>query len=419
MKLHFYGGASEVGRSAIMVRDERSFIFDYGVKMDDNQMDYPIKVPDVDAVLLSHAHLDHSGSVPVLYAEESVPTFGTEGTLMLSELLLEDALSIAKKEHKHPRFHKKQLGTMINRYVRMAYEKPYEFGNYSLTMYDAGHICGSAITLVERHNARENCRIVYTGDFKMQHQYLHSGAKKVKSDVLIIESTYAGREHADRNQLVNSFISKIRETLDNGGTALVPAFAIGRSQEIMAILYKHGLIDYAYLDGMAKEATKIIMRHPDSISDKKLLNDAAEGINWVKDRMQRRQVLEEPSIIVTTAGMLNGGPALEYIRHMNSDSQIFLTGYQVEGTNGRTLLEKGYIVDNGNKIKVNAPVTKFDFSAHAGDADLHEYIRASAPNTVICVHGEANATRIFAERLRSEGFDAYAPKVGDTIELGG
>lgn len=417
MKLHFYGGASEVGRSAIMVRDERSFVFDYGIKIEDNQMDYPIKVPNVDAVLLSHAHLDHSGSVPVIYTEQSVPTFGTEGTLMLSDLLLEDALGIAKKEHRHPRFHKKQLGTMVNRYVRMQYEKPYGFGNYSISMYDAGHICGSAITLVERHNAKENRRIVYTGDFKVQHQYLHSGAKKVKSDVLIIESTYAGREHANRSQLINSFIEMIKETLDNGGTALVPAFAIGRSQEIIAMLYKHGLIEYAYLDGMAKEATKIIMKHPDAISDKELLNNAAEGINWVEDRTQRRRILEEPSIVVTTAGMLNGGPAIEYIKHMNSDSQVFLTGYQVEGTNGRTLLEKGYIVDNGNRIKVGVPVTKFDFSAHAGDADLHEYIRASAPNTVICVHGEAEATREFAAGLRNEGFEAYAPKVGDTIEL--
>ncbi len=417
MKLHFYGGASEVGRSAIMIRDERSFLFDYGIKIEDDQMDYPTQVPTVDAVLLSHAHLDHSGSVPVIYTEQSAPTFGTEGTLMLSELLLEDALSIAKKEHRHPRFHKKQLSTLMNRYVRMGYDKPYEFGNYTLSMHDAGHICGSAVTLIERHKARSNRRIVYTGDFKLQHQYLHSGAKKIPSDVLIIESTYAGREHGDRNQLINNFISKIKETLDNGGTALVPAFAIGRSQEILAMLYKHGLSEYTYLDGMAKKATKIVMKHPDSISDTKLLNDAAESVNWVEDRTQRRHIVEEPSIVVTTAGMLNGGPAMEYIKRINSDSHIFLTGYQVEGTNGNTLLEKGYVVDNGNRIKVNVPVTKFDFSAHAGEADLHEYIRASAPNTVVCVHGEANATRLFAEELRNEGFDAHAPKVGDTIDL--
>lgn len=417
MKLHFYGGASEVGRSAIMVRDERSFLFDYGIKIDNNTMEYPTGVPDVDAVLLSHAHLDHSGSVPVIYTEQSVPTFGTEGTLMLSELLLEDALNIAKKEHRYPKFHKKQLGTMLNRYVRMSYGKPYEFGNYTLSMYDAGHICGSAITLIERHRAQSNKRIVYTGDFKLQHQYLHSGAKKVASDVLIIESTYAGREHADRNQLINNFVGKIRETLDNGGTALVPAFAIGRSQEIMVMLYKHGLIDYAHLDGMSKEATKIMLKHPDSISDIGALTEAADRINWVEDRTARKRVLEEPAIVITTAGMLNGGPAMDYIRRINSDSHIFLTGYQVEGTNGRTLLERGFIVDNGNRIKVNVPVTKFDFSAHAGDADLHEYIRASSPNTVVCVHGEANATKVFADDLRNEGFDAYAPKVGSTIEL--
>jgi putative mRNA 3-end processing factor len=417
MKLSFLGGAHEVGRSAILLQDKRSLLFDYGVMIDD-VIKYPISTPKADALILSHAHLDHSGSSPSLYNEMSLPTIGTSPTLGLSELLLNDTIKISRKEHTKINFHKKQLEKFSKRFMQIGYKKQVHLGDFDIELFDAGHIAGSAITLVERAKAKNNKRIVYTGDFKMSPQFLHEGAKPVRSDVLIIESTYATREHPDRNKLVHDFIEGVREVTDNGGIALVPAFAVGRSQELLALLYENGLIERTYIDGMAREATEIVLSNRGFIRNANVLSKAANECNWVKDIADRREALQGSSIVVTTAGMLNGGPAMHYITRLNKESKVFLTGYQVEGTKGRRLMDTGKIyVDEVDK-EFHLQVGFYDFSAHSGMSDLYKFVRESAPNTVICVHGSPENTEAFAENLKGEGFDAYAPKVGDTIDLG-
>ena len=417
MKLSFFGGAHEVGRSAIFLQDKRNLLFDYGVKIDD-VTEYPIAEPKADALILSHAHLDHSGSSPSLYNEMSMPTIGTSPTLGLSELLLNDTIKISRKEHTKINFHKRQLDKFSKRFMETDYKRPLHLGNFDIELYDAGHIAGSAITLVERTNAKNNKRIVYTGDFKMSPQLLHEGAKPVKSDVLIIESTYATREHPDRNKLVHDFVEGVKETTDNGGIALVPAFAVGRSQELLAILYKNGLIERTYIDGMAREATEIVLSNKKFIRNADLLSKAANECNWVNDLADRKRALEGGSIVVTTAGMLNGGPAMHYITRLNSESKVFLTGYQVEGTRGRRLMNTGKIYIEEVDKEFNLQVGFYDFSAHSGMSDLYKFVRESAPNIVVCVHGSPENTEAFAENLKGEGFEAYAPKVGDTIDLG-
>ena len=201
MLLKFLGGAREVGKSAVLMQDGKNLLFDYGIKID-HKVEYPVTAQHVDAVILSHAHLDHSGSVPIIYNSELVPTFGTMPTLKLSELLLNDSLELAKKEHMQPRFHKRQISSLMNRYISMDYHSRKEFGNFGIEMYDAGHVSGSAITLVERKTSKENKRIVYTGDYKLEEQYLHKGAEIVNADVLITESTYATRDHPEREKLI-------------------------------------------------------------------------------------------------------------------------------------------------------------------------------------------------------------------------
>jgi putative mRNA 3-end processing factor len=417
MLLHFFGGAQEVGRSAILFKGEKSFMLDYGVKLD-HKTEYPVSLPSIDACVVSHAHLDHSGFLPAIYDEQLVPTFGTPPTLELSKLLLEDSLNIAKKERTQPKFHKRQIRTLENRFISMNYQQTQRFGDYEITLHDAGHITGSAITLIENKNAGENKRLVYTGDFKLHEQLLHGGAEVVKSDVLVIESTYATRHHPDREELTKNFINEINETLERGGTALVPVFAVGRSQEILAILEKHGLGGATYIDGMARSATKIATGHPKFIKNADLLSKAINEANWIDEANERKGALDGPSVILTTAGMLNGGPVLHYITKLNKNSKIFLTGYQVEGTNGRRLLEGKSIIVDDMEVKIQTPVSFYDFSAHAGMNELYEYVNRSSPHTVVCVHGDKENTEAFAETLRGEGFDAYAPKVGDTIRLG-
>jgi putative mRNA 3-end processing factor len=417
MQIEFFGGAQEVGKSAIMLHDGKRIMLDYGIKVGATRAEYPKNPGRVDGVILSHAHLDHSGAVPVIYNDSFVPTFGTAPTMKLSELLLNDSLEIARKEHYQPRFHKRQISSFMNRYISLNYGSKCGLGDFSIEMHDAGHICGSAVTLIERTRAKENKRIVYTGDFKLEEQYLHKGAEVVKSDVLITESTYAIREHPNRNKLIAEIIDEIRGVLDNGGTALVPVFAVGRSQEMLTILHRHRLTPVTYMDGMARAATSIITKYPAFIRHDAVLSKAVEESMVIKDKVDRRNALNEPSIILTTAGMLNGGPVLNYITKLNKNSKILLTGYQVEGTNGATLLAKGYVVIDGNAVRIKTPAKYYDLSAHASKTDLYNYVKQSSPQTVICVHGSPECATDFAENLKLEGFDAHAPKIGDVIKL--
>ena len=416
MQLKFYGGAQEVGRSAILMKDDRSLLFDFGVKLD-HRMEFPVGSPKADALIVSHAHLDHSGFSPGLYNENLTPSFGTQPTLRLSNLLLDDSLGIAKKEHTKPQFSNRQLKEFINRYISMDYHHVTHFGNFDIEFFDAGHICGSSISLVERMQAKDYRRVVYTGDFKLSPQLLHKGAEVVKSDVLIIESTYATREHQDRKKVVKDFIDGVKRVVDNGGTALVPAFAVGRSQELLALLYQHDLAQYTFFDGMSKDATQIVLNSPNYIANYDLLSKAAMNVNWITERDERKEALNGPSVILTTGGMLHGGPVLDYITKLGPNSEIFLTGYQQEGTNGKTLMQDGTIIIQGVKHRIPQPVSFNDFSAHAGMSDLFEYVKRSDPKAVVCVHGDEDNTISLASALKEEGFAAYAPKIGDSIKF--
>ncbi len=416
MQLKFFGGAQEVGRSAIFMKDDRSLLFDYGIKID-KEIEYPTSIPNADAMILSHAHLDHSGFTPAVYNELYIPTFGTQPTLRLSNLLLDDSVNIAKKQHIKPKFHRKQVNEFVNRYISLDYHSAAHFGNFDIEFFDAGHIAGSSITLVERALGKDFKRVVYTGDFKLESQLLHKGAEIVKSDLLIIESTYATKEHPDRAAMEKKFIDGVKKVLDNKGTALVPAFAVGRSQELLLMLHKHGLSQYTYIDGMAKDATSIVLNHSGFIRNADLLTKASREAVWIGDRSERGEPLNGGAIVLTTSGMLNGGPVMDYLPKLNKNSHIFLTGYQQEGTNGRSLLDSGTVILEGHKRSIETPVSFYDFSAHAGRKDLFEYIKESGPKAVVCVHGDRENAKKMAEELNLQGYDAYAPKIGDSIKL--
>ena len=416
MQLRFLGGAQEVGRSAIVLKGDRTLMLDYGVKID-HKIEYPIGMPKMDAMIVSHAHLDHSGFTAAVYNEMNIPAFGTLPTLQLSTLLLEDSIKIARKEHTKAFFHKRQVRNFNSKFISLNYHTTAHLGDFDIELYDAGHISGSAITLVEKAHGIGNKRVVYTGDFKLGEQTLHSGAEVVKSDVLVMESTYASKDHPDRKNTIAGMVERIKEVLDNGGNALIPVFAVGRAQEVLSILYQNGLTPSTYIDGMAKAATSIVINHPKFISNKDVLTSAIRETTWIEERAARREALNGPSIIVTTAGMLNGGPVLDYITKLNRNSHIFLNGYQVEGTNGRTLIDNGYITLDEQRKKINTPVSFHDLSAHADKKELHEYVKRSSPNAVVCLHGSPENTKLLASDLKDEGFKSYAPKVGDVIDI--
>ncbi len=411
MILKFYGAAQEVGRSAIVLKLDKTFMLDYGIKLG-TEIQIPVSEPKIDALLLSHAHLDHSGDVPALYKDQDFPAFATNPTFKLSDLLLKDSINIAKKNRTKSQFNKKNLSKFKMMQRPKRYHTEFEFGNSRISFHDAGHVCGSAITRIEN----DGKTIVYTGDFKLSHQLLHNGAEIVKSNVLITESTYARKNHPVRDELTKQFIEKIKETLDNGGTALIPAFAVGRGQDILSMLEKNNLTPRVFLAGMIKKASGIALNHKEFMSNPHLLENAMSHVEFI-DKKHQKRILDEPAIILTTAGMLNGGPVLKYIDKLPNNSHIFLTGYQVEGTNGRMLMDSGYIVDNGEKKKINTPYTFFDFSAHADKNDLIEYAKKSSPETIVCVHGDKDNAVALADDLREQGFDAYAPQLGETIKI--
>lgn len=414
MNIKFLGGASEVGRSGFLIEGRTKILLDYGIKVESNT-EYPQSAGKIDGCIISHAHLDHSGFSPSVFQNGFPNMFATEPTMALAELLIEDSIKVHKKRHEHPRFHRNQLKTMLGRYTPCEYGKRYVLGEYDISMYDAGHICGSAISLVERN--KDGRRLVYTGDFKMEKQLLEDGADVVKSDVLIMESTYATKDHPDREKMMKQFADEVREVVDNNGIALVPVFAVGRSQEMLALMNKYGLIDRTFIDGMAKAATEIVERHPTYIRNVDVLKGAIRRAMWVESPRNRKHALEGGSVILTTSGMLNGGPVLDYITKLNKESKIFLTGYQAEGTNGRKLTEGNPLDIDGDEFRVRTPVSIYDFSAHAGKTDLHRYVKESDPETVVCVHGSEENVNALAADLKLEGFNAIAPKVGETINI--
>lgn len=416
LEIEFLGGASEVGRSSILLRGEKKILLDCGIKVDHGSRNaYPMPAGPVDAFILSHAHLDHSGFAPSLYLSRNPVSFGTQPTLNLSELLIEDSMKIERETHNSPKFFNRQLKAFRNNYIGMEYGKEADFTDLTISFSDAGHIPGSAVTSIQ--NSRTDRRLVYTGDFRLEPQMLHGGAKIAKSDVLITESTYSTSDHPDRTDVISEFVEDVKAVVETRGTALLPCFAVGRAQELLAVLQSNGLMENTFIDGMAKAATSIILQDKGFISNAGLLQEAWDSVVMVDGPAQRKAALRGGSVVVTTAGMLNGGPIMNYITRANDRSKVFLTGYQADGTNGRKITEGRQIDVNGRKFKLRIPHAFYDFSAHAGRSEILRYVKESSPETVFCVHGDRENTNHLAEELRSEGYDAYSPMLGDRVRI--
>jgi putative mRNA 3-end processing factor len=262
----------------------------------------------------------------------------------------------------------------------------------------------------------KNVNILYTGDIKLEETRLLEPAYTdfPETDILIVESTYFGVEHPNRKELERAFVESILETLANKGHVIIPAFAVGRTQEVLMILEDYGITPY--VDGMGRDVCSIIERYPDYIKSVKALRRAIKNAIPV-ERGRREDLLREPCVIVTTAGMLNGGPALFYISRLYNDSKskILLTGYQVEGTNGHLALNSG-MINLGNRIvKLKMGVEQYDFSAHADDRQLKEFVEIvvnRGAEMVFTMHGED--CEGFATWIRENlGVEAHAPKNGE------
>ena len=409
MKLRFLGGAREVGRSALLVND--SLLVDFG-SLASNPPQFPVETPDPDAVVVSHGHLDHVGAVPALLSGTSRPPIHwTPPTRELALTLARDTLKLHGGTLQCP-FTENDVRRVTETSRTHGYREPFEAADHEVTFYDAGHIPGSAHVLVDDGDTR----LLYTGDYHTDDQRLVSGTTaRPEADVVVCESTYSDVDHEDRGDVEERFARSVETTLWEGGTVVVPAFAIGRTQEMMLVCEEYDIP--CYVDGMGTQVTEMLRRHPEYVRDADALRRAKSHARFVTGRDgQRKRITDQKAAIITTSGMLSGGPAMTYIPEIRSNpvNKITLTGYQVEGTPGRDLLETGSAEIDGRVMPVSAQVEQYDFSAHADRGGLVDFLDAYRDVPVLVNHGDRCGR--FAEELRADGFDASAPSIGEPIE---
>jgi len=412
VELEFKGACREIGRSAVLVDDK--LMMDYGVSPGEH-IKYPINGSRPEAVLLSHAHIDHSGAIPKLM-DLNPDIFMTPPTFDLAHMLAKDTLRIAERKGKMPAYDSNDLSKFAHETKLVDTGFEFHTHGYDVEFLNAGHIPGASAIHVRD---KEDKTLFYTGDINTDDTRLVLGAIDFPdSDILITESTYFGDEHPPRKEIEKEFIDSVQDTLNVGGSVIIPAFAIGRTQEILMLLDSYGI--RAYVDGMGVQAYKIMSKHPEYIRNPAHLKKAFANATMVTGRKRNRIALDS-SVVVTTAGMLNGGPALYYIDKLYKDpiSKIILTGYQVEGTNGRMALDTGNIDNDGFIQHLKPKVEQYDFSAHSGDKELKEMVKEfcdKGTEHVFTMHGDN--CEGFADWIKEEiGVEAVAPEIGERFTI--
>ncbi len=408
MDIQFLGGASEVGRLGMLFRrGPEMLLFDYGMLPKDPPQ-YPLRAPPVDLAFVSHAHLDHSGMIPWVCGRHETQVVLTPPTAEVSDLLLRDSLKVAAIEGFDPPFDEDDLAATRRNFRTLDFDESVDAAGMEVTLHPAGHIPGATMYEI---NAAET--VLFTGDLHTLTTDLVWGARPVPCDTLVIESTYAGRRHPDRLKTEREFIEKIRQVHHRGGVALVPCFAVGRTQDVLLMLAKAKM--GSWLDGMGKTVNSIYSHHAGYLRSLKKLREAMGRTRVVGSERAADRALKEADVIVCTSGMLDGGPVLRYLEQIRNDprSAVLLTGFQVEGTNGRRLMEDGVITLRGVDVKVKAEWQKFDFSAHAGHDELVRFIEGCDPKRVVLMHGDNR--QALADAL--EGREVLLPVEGQWYTL--
>lgn len=456
------GGFQEVGRSSILLETQESkILLDFGynpsaptLKQSMPRLDVAnIPVEDIDAVVVTHAHLDHCGLVPLLFKfGYEGPVYATEATRDLMILLQLDLLDISKREGKPLPFdlqdvHKALLHTVTLKYGEVTDIAP----DVRLTFYRAGHILGSAIAHLHIGVGLHN--IVYTSDFKYGKTRLldeaHTEFPRV--DTLLMESTYGNATQLPRDEAEAKFVDVINRTLQRKGKVLIPTLAVGRAQEVLAILataMDEGKIPETpvYVEGMINEVTAIHTAYPDLLSSeiRNLINEGRnpflhKAFKVVEPGKARVEVVDsdEPAVILATSGMLTGGPAVEYFKIMASDPKntILFVNYQVEGTLGRKVKDgvknvNLVVEDKLETITINMEVEAIEgFSGHSDQNQLLAYLESLTPKPkkIILNHGEPEATNklysLIEERKKKNRSlipattEVYKPRVLDSLAL--
>ncbi len=419
MKITILGSGKEVGRSGFLVTSNNTnVLLDYGVMLK-REPSFPIHVrpKDISTVVLTHAHLDHSGNIPSLFLSGSnISVLGTNPTFELSDLLIEDMLKISGF---YLPFEYADLTNMMSHSKTLQYKEKHLVNDMEITLYESGHIIGGSSILVEV----EGKRIFYTGDINKRGSKLLRPADLdlPEVDILIIESTYSQTEQAPREESEKNLVQFAYDVIERGGTLFIPAFSVERAQEIACVLKATNFKHRISMDGMALKANEIMLRNPSFLRDPDGFKKIIMEVEWVKGWQRRKHLVKEPGVIISPAGMLVGGTALFYLQEIakNPNNGIALVSYQGKGTPGRLLLEKGLVSYNGKTKKSLAEVKHYEFSGHSSRTELFEILSKIKGNPrVLTVHGDDMSCTKFASEIKEKyGFDAIAPDNGQIVEV--
>ena len=450
------GGFREVGRSAILVQTSESrVLLDCGINAGSKNplRAFPrlnssaFNLESLDAVVISHAHLDHCGFLPFLYKYGyDGPVYCSEPTLSLMTLLQLDYLDVAKGEGVTALYDQKDVRNTVLHTIPTKEGSVTDISpDIKLTTHNSGHILGSV--LVHLHIGEGLHNIVYTGDFKYGNTWLLGPAISdfPRVETLIVESTYGAPNDVmpSRKEAEGKLVSLINASLEKGGKILIPVPAVGRAQEIMLVVdgyMKSGLLKEApvYLEGMVNEATAIHTAYPeylarsvrDLIFHQEINPFQSDNFVNVKDHSSRQEVIHGgPAVILATSGMLEGGPSVEYFKELAFDenSTLIFVSYQIEGTLGhrvqKGIHEAPIMTREGkvNVIKIELKVESVEgFSGHSDRRQIISYLRkiSPRPDNVIVNHGEKRKCSAMADTIRKTfGINTYTPNVLETIRL--
>jgi metallo-beta-lactamase family protein len=464
MKIKIVGAASgEVTGSAYFVQTERARVlvdagmFQGGKKSEaKNRLPSGVILSKLDAVLLTHAHLDHTGRVPLLIKHGYTGRiYATAATIELAELILEDSarLQVHQAERANRTRNLSLQGLVEPLYSpedvvpfrRMAravqFREPVEVAEgISARWIEAGHILGSAsieLTVIEDGRS---CTVLFSGDVgPTGRPIIRDFDRPNRADIVFLESTYGDRDHRSYSDTVAEFEELVRQAAEAGGKILVPTFAIGRAQQVLyhlAIMFHRGVVKpfHVYLDSpMAIEASKEMVTHPE-LFDEELLEWKSRGLlpldkAWFHASVTARDSqslndVEGPCLILAGAGMCNGGRILHHLRHglPRDNTHVLIVGYQTQGSLGRRLVEGAKSVSiYGEKIFVRAKVnTLGGFSAHAGQSDLLKWftpLAASRPQIII-THGEDIPRKKLSAAIQEQfGLRSQLPSQGNILEI--
>ncbi|MFA4820341.1 MAG: MBL fold metallo-hydrolase [Candidatus Aenigmatarchaeota archaeon] len=410
-EIEVLGSGKEVGRSAILVSGKKRIMMDFGVKIEPEPPKYPM-AEKVDAAVISHAHLDHVGAAPMLFRKGKLPIYMNDITLELGTMLIKDSMKVAKKEGFGTPFDKTDLKRMIKNTKIVRYNEKFNVGEFSCSLWNSGHIPGSSSVLLDGKK-----KIFYTADIQTRPSNLLEPCKLPgKVDTLIIESTYGMKVQSPRKTEEKRLVEAVEETIENNGIALMPVFAVGRAQEVMLILK-----DYANkmaLDGMAKIASEHVAEYGNYIKNPNGFRNLLKQVKFVRTNEDRAAALKKYPIIIATAGMLGGGPAVYYLREMQKfeTSKVLFSGFLVEDSPGRNLIETRIFENSEERFSVSADLQQVELSAHADRNGLLDIIKRTKPETVICVHGDK--CEEFSKDIEEQfGIHAFAPKNGEIIKV--